>query len=341
MKKSDNRKLNSEEQLHLSKQVVHLRLQGKSNKEIAEATGYSYSHISVIWGKYSKGILNLDASGPKVRGRKLGDKRKLTETQEERIKNLLIDHSPAQLGLSDTSWLWTTETIRLLIEQVLLMDVPMRTISEYRKRWGFLPQKPTDREPKIDPKLFLRWEKTEYKDIVGRIKKDKAEIHWFDCAEIKSNIKMLSTITNRGKFRFMLCRGSITPSDYFMFFERLIKDCKRNVFLVLYNHQMLHSECLNSFFGNARKKARIELFYIPSDLPEHNPIEESSTAISMGILIKEKEERPASITKNFSDRIISMVNKNVGKGPILEKMKFRAKNSAQVRKSKRRMKPTI
>jgi transposase len=287
------------------------------------------------------GELDLAAPGPKIRGRKAGDKRKLTSEQDKKIMDLLIDHSPAQLGLKNASWLWTSKTIRLLVEQELQMDVPIRTIYEYRKRWGFLPQKPTDREPTQNPELFRNWEMTEYKDIVDRIKKDKAEIHWFDCAEIKSNIKMLSTITSRNKSRFMLCRGSITPRDYYMFFERLIKDCKRNVFLVLYNHEMLHSELLNGFFGNSRKKSRIELFYIPSELPEHNPIEESLPAISMDILIKEKQKRRVSITKNFSERNIGMVNKNVGIGPILEKMKFRAKISAQVRKSKRKMKPTI
>jgi transposase len=287
------------------------------------------------------GKLDLGAPEHEKRSRKAGDKRKLTSEQDKKIMDLLIDHSPAQLGLKNASWLWTSKTIRLLVEQELQMDVPIRTIYEYRKRWGFLPQKPTDREPMQNPELFRNWEMTDYKDIVDRIKKDKAEIHWFDCAEIKSNIKMLSTITSRNKSRFMLCRGSITPSDYYMFFERLSNDCKRNVFLVLYNHQMLHSECLNSFFGNVRNKARIELFYIPSDLPEHNPIEESLPAIPMDILIKEKEERRASMTKNFSEPNIGMVNKNVGKKPILEKMKFRAKNSAQVRKSKRKLKPTI
>ncbi len=287
------------------------------------------------------GKLDLGAPEHEKCGRKAGDKRKLTSEQDKTIMDLLIDHSPAQLGLKSASWLWTSNTIRLLVEQELQMDVPIRTIYEYRKRWGFLPQKPTDRESTQNKELVRHWELTEYKDIVGRIKKDKAEIHWFDCAEIKSNIKMLSTITNRNKSRFMLCRGSITPRDYYMFFERLIKDCKRNVFLVLYNHQMLHSELLNGFFGNSRKKPRIELFYIPSELPKHNPIEEPSSSISMDILIKEKEERRASMTKNFSEPNIGMVNKNVGKKPIIEKKKFRAKNSAQVRKSKRRLKPTI
>ena len=185
------------------------------------------------------GKLNLAAPQLVKRGRKIGEQRKLTSEQDEKIMDLLIDYLPEQLGLSDASWLWTNKTIRLLIEQQLEMDVPLRTISDYRKRWGFLPRKPTYRTSRQDKKKFRDWKEKEYREIVGRIKKEKAEIHWFDCAEIKGDVTMISTINNRGKFRFMLRREPVTPNDYARFFYRLAKDCKLNIFLILYDHKMM------------------------------------------------------------------------------------------------------
>ena len=39
--------------------------------------------------------------------------------------------------------LWTRDAVRQLIQQEAGFDMPIRTVGEYLKRWGFTPQKPT------------------------------------------------------------------------------------------------------------------------------------------------------------------------------------------------------
>jgi transposase len=296
MKMTDNRKLSPEEQQQLRSQVVRLRQQGKSNREISETLGYCYSHISTIWKEFKEGVLDLDAPKPKVRGRRLGDKRKLNADQEARIINVLIDNSPAQLKLNHVSWLWTSKSIRLAIKQELGVEMPFRTISEYLKKWGFTPQKPTDRGSEQNKELSEHWLRTEYPEIVARIRKEKAEIHWFDYTEVKiglgelsdkegvsenylivdkSSINMISTISNRGKSRFVLFRKPMTPSDVQLFLGLLAKDCNRNIFLILYNNpvfhtmHLLHNRVENEEFS-LRHGLKIIFRFLPSNLPEHN-----------------------------------------------------------------------
>ena len=51
----------------------------------------------------------------------------------------------------------------------------------------------------------------------------------------KSRINMISSITNRGKVRFMLYRETMTAKVLIKFMSRLIKDADRKVFLILDN----------------------------------------------------------------------------------------------------------
>ena len=58
------------------------------------------------------------------------------------------------------------------------VDLPLRTISDYLKRWGFTPQKPVKRAYEQDPKKVAHWLETTYPGIAGQAKREKAEIHW-------------------------------------------------------------------------------------------------------------------------------------------------------------------
>ena len=226
----DARTLNQQTQYELRKQVVRLREKGLDNKTISEIVGLSQCHISTICKKYERG--GLDAIKPGLRGRRHGAQRELTAEQEVGIQKLLVDKTPDQLKLSFA--LWTRDAVRLAIKQIYGRDLPLRTISDYLKRWGFTPQKPTKRAYEQNPKLVAQWHETVYPEIQARAKQEKAEIHWGDETGIqndaynakgfapkgktpvvrinatKSRVNMISSITNRGKVRFMLYRENMT-----------------------------------------------------------------------------------------------------------------------------------
>lgn len=291
MNTTDARKLNQQAQYELRKQVVRLREKGLDNKAISEIVGLSQCHISTICKKYERG--GLDAIKPGLRGRRHGAQRELTSEQEIHIQKLLVDKTPDQLKLSFA--LWTRDAVRLAIKQIYGRDLPLRTITDYLKRWGFTPQKPTKRAYEQNPKLVAQWHETVYPGIQARAKQEKAEIHWGDETGIqndaynakgfapkgktpvvrinatKSRVNMISSITNRGKVRFMLYKENMTSQVLIKFMSRLIKGADRKVFLILDNLRVHHSKVVKTWLEE--NKEQIEVFYLPSYSPELNPDE--------------------------------------------------------------------
>jgi len=287
----DARTLNQQTQYELRKQVVRLREKGLDNKTISEIVGLSQCHISTICKKYERG--GLDAIKPGLRGRRHGAQRELTAEQEVGIQKLLVDKTPDQLKLSFA--LWTRDAVRLAIKQIYGRDLPLRTISDYLKRWGFTPQKPTKRAYEQNPKLVAQWHETVYPEIQARAKQEKAEIHWGDETGIqndaynakgfapkgktpvvrinatKSRVNMISSITNRGKVRFMLYQENMTSQILIKFMSRLVKSADRKVFLILDNLRVHHSKAVKAWLEEHEEE--IAVFYLPSYSPELNPDE--------------------------------------------------------------------
>lgn len=174
MEKKDARTHNQETQFELRKQIIRLRKKRLDNKSVTDMVGISATHCSTIWQKYFKG--GMDAIRPGVRGRRHGDKRRLTEEQEEAAQSMLIDKAPDQLKLPFA--LWTREAVHLAVKKKYGLVLPMRTITDYLKRWGFTPQKPVKRAYEQDSQKIQSWLNDEYPAIATRAKEEKAEIHW-------------------------------------------------------------------------------------------------------------------------------------------------------------------
>jgi transposase len=172
MEKIDARKHSPKTQFEIRKQVVRLRKQGIANKTIAEGLGITERTASGIWQKF----LREGESAIKLgrRGRRKGEQRKLTDEQESQIKKAITDKTPDQLKLSYA--LWNREAIQLLMKQQLKLDVPVRTITDYLKRWGFSFQKPAKQAYEQKPEAVQKWLDEDYPVIKEQAKQDKAEI---------------------------------------------------------------------------------------------------------------------------------------------------------------------
>ncbi|MCL2346155.1 MAG: winged helix-turn-helix domain-containing protein [Desulfobulbus sp.] len=86
---------------------------------------------------------NLQALTPKPTGRAPGEQRRLSAEQELHIQRLICKNRPEQLKLSFA--LWTRGAVLLLMQQEFGIDLPIRTMGEYLKHWGFTPQRPIKR----------------------------------------------------------------------------------------------------------------------------------------------------------------------------------------------------
>lgn len=281
MRKLDIRTVKPKDQLKLRQRVILLHGAGKSNLEISKVVGYCYSHVSTLIQKYKKGLLDIDSLEPKARGSKHGNKRKLTIEQEKKLKEILIDTSPAKLKYH--TGLWSRENIRKVIEDEFGVTMPLRTITDYLKRWGITPKKPAEGASKQNMKAFKLWVETDYPDIVKRSKKENAVIQWVNYADveresgnewnftdnktshanaIKRNVRMLSIITSRGEYNFKLFRGKLTSPIFRSFLSCLTHNNSRKIFLILRHHQVHESDLVNYFFCSS-KGSMIEIFYLP------------------------------------------------------------------------------
>ncbi len=173
--------------------------------------------------------------------------------------------------------------------------MPIRTVGEYLKRWGFTPQKPVKWAKEQSSSAVARWLLTEYPAIASRAKREHGEIHWGDETGLQTGanvekgyspkgktpvvrqtakrerINMISSITNQGQVRFMFYRDNMNSKRLIEFMRRLSKDAGRKVFLILDNLKVHHSKVVKDWLEENKEK--IEVFYLPSYSPELNPDE--------------------------------------------------------------------
>lgn len=76
--------------------------------------------------------------------------------------------------------LWSRAAVLLLVKQEFGIDLPIRTMGEYLKRWGFTPQRPIKKAYEQRPEAVQQWLKQEYPAIADLARVQDAEIHWGD-----------------------------------------------------------------------------------------------------------------------------------------------------------------
>lgn len=82
---------------------------------------------------------------------------------------------------------------------------------------------------------------------------------------------MISSVTNQGKVRWMIYRDSFNAAVFIKFMGRLIKETKRKIILIVDNLRVHHCKPVKAWV--AQHANEIELAFLPSYSPEHNPDE--------------------------------------------------------------------
>ncbi|HIK12278.1 MAG TPA: winged helix-turn-helix domain-containing protein [Oscillatoriaceae cyanobacterium M33_DOE_052] len=120
--------------------------------------------VSDWWQQYQE--FGEIALNQQERGRNVGEGRTLTQEQENRIQQLMQEHFPEDLEIDRA--LWTRRAVQQLIEQVYEVQMPIRTVGEYLKRWGYTPQKPLKQAYEQDPEAVEEWLEQTYLEIEQR-----------------------------------------------------------------------------------------------------------------------------------------------------------------------------
>jgi transposase len=265
--------------------------QGYNETEVAEILGVARETVSRWWVAYtSEGVEAL----PQERtGRPVGSGRTLSDEQGKHLQDLIDHHSPEQLGVAAP--LWNRKAVRDLIGKEFGIDMPVRTVGEYLKRWGYTLKRPRRHSSDQDPVEVRTWLEETYPLIEAQAKQEDAEIHWCDetgaaadehpgygyarrgqaaTAEVPdSHIRanLISTITNQGTVRFMTYTQTMTAALFITFLGRLLRSVSKKVLLIV-DRLPAHVKAEVDEWVEARPQ-QIEVFYLPSHAPELNPDE--------------------------------------------------------------------
>ena len=292
MEKEDARKLSAGEQHERRRQVIRAHKRGRTRSQIAVEVGLSHTAVSKTIARYEE--LGMAALGPRTRGRRSGEDRVLTPAQEESIQRTICDKRPEQLKMDFA--LWSRAAVMPLIKRELGIGLHVRSVGKYLARWGFTPQKPIKRAYEQSPAAVRDWLDNRYPEIAQRARQEGAEVHWGEETALvntdvrgrgpaprgktpvamavggtRQKLSMIASVTNQGKARWMIIDGAFSHEKLIEFFESLVKDAGKKIFLILDNLGVHHCKPVKARLAQNRDK--MEVFYLPSYSPELNPEE--------------------------------------------------------------------
>ena len=291
-KKRDGRKLSKPQQEQARRQAMRLLDAGWTQQRVSQAVGVGERTVRQ-WVNYRRAH-GLKALVRDERGRKPGHGRTLSAAQEKGIRRRILDQTPDQLKLPFA--LWTRKAVSQLIQRRHGLRLPVRTLGEYLKRWGFTVQKPVQKALEQKPAAVRRWLRQEYPAIVTQAKAEGAEIYWGDqtgCNNQPNAVRgyapqgrtpqvrrsarrftrsVMSAVTNRGSLRWMVYKGGLNAPRLIGFLGRLVRQAHgRKVCLILDNLRVHHSAPVKDWL--AEHAGAITVHHLPSYSPELNPDE--------------------------------------------------------------------
>jgi len=283
MNPEDARRLSPAEQHERRRQVIRAYKRKLTKRQIARDVGLSYPATCKIIDRYNAG--GMAALVPRTRGRRTGDQRALTAEQEASVRQTLCDKRPEQLKMEFA--LWSRAAVMEWIERECGVRLHLRSVGKYLARWGFTPQKPIKRAYEQSPEAVRTWLDDTYPAIAERAKSEGAEIHWGDETALvntdvrgrsyapqgktpvamavggtRQKLSMLASVTNQGKARWMIIDGAFNHEKLIEFFEALVADTERKVFLILDNLGVHHCKPVKQWL--AEHSDQMEVFYLPS-----------------------------------------------------------------------------
>ena len=308
-------------QAYIRKQAVKSVIDKKMKvKDVAQCFNVAEKTV-YRWVKAFKDT-GAEAFKKKTRGRSKGSGSQLNDEQSKAIQNFIKDKDPEQLKLPFA--LWTRKAVRDLIQEQFGIELPMRTVGDYLKRWGFTPQKPRRKSYEQQPEAVKKWLDTEYPKIKGEAIAEGAEIHWGDetgctnsisharsyapkgetptlvmSTKKKMKVNMISSISNQGKVFFDIHEGKINSAEFISFMKKLIRSVDKKVYFIVDNLPQHHSKLVKDWLN--ANEASIKLFYLPSYSPELNPDEYLNCDLKRGMNKKKMPKDTTQLKNNATD----------------------------------------
>ena len=259
--------------------------EGRSRAEVGRLLGVTRETVG-RWVKAHRrgGERALDA---RRRGRRRGHT-KLGEARQRGIAGLVAGQTPDRLRLPGL--LWTRALVRELIGREFGIELGEDTVGRYLRAWGVSPQQPMRRADEQSEEAVRRWLEVDYPRLVGRARRERAEILWADGSGLRCDhgagrtwapigqtpvtkgtgprfaANMIAAISNTGTLRFGVFEGKFTGPVFLDFLRRLVKDNNgRKIVLIVGGHRAHRARIVRDWVG--AHPELIELQFLPGYTP--------------------------------------------------------------------------
>ncbi len=312
--RQDARKLDHKTLEEMRIRAVKQVQSGVSPEDITRSLGLSGPTIYNWLASYREG--GWDALKAKsIPGRP----KKLNGKKLKWIYDTIVQKSPLQFRFEFA--LWTREMIQEIIFKKFKIRLGLSSVSRLLKQLGLTCQRPIFKAWQQNSQQVSNWLKKVFPKIKSRAQLEKADIYFADEAGIRSDyhsgttwapkgetpvvsatgarfsVNMISAVSPRGDFRFMVVEGGVNSAVFVDFLKRLMVGSKKKIFLIVDGYPAHKSKKAKQFIAD--QKGKLELFYLPPYSPELNPDELAWNTLKNGIVgrstVKSKDELKSKV----------------------------------------------
>lgn len=286
---SDGRKLDHHTLQVLRQQAVKAVREGQAVADVAKAFGLNIRTVFDWLAKFAAGGQNALLAKP-IPGRPP----KISAEEMRWIARAVTDHTPQQFKFA--FGLWTLSLLRELIHREFGKSLSLESVRRVMKLLGFSAQKPLYQAWQQDPVQVKQWEGETYPAIKAEARAAGATIYFADEAGIRSDyhtgttwapvgqtpvvevtgrrfsFNMISAVSPRGDFRFMIHDGAVDAAVFREFLRRLMVGADKPVFVVVDGHSIHKAKLVRDYVASLH--GTLKLFYLPPYSPHLNPDEQ-------------------------------------------------------------------
>jgi len=210
------------------------------------------------------------------------------------IAETVRDKAPWQMKFE--FGLWTLSLIGEVIYREFGKRLSIGSLSRVMRILGYTPQKPKYLAWQQDPILVEAWRTEIFPQVKEEARKTGAVIYFADEAGIRSDyragttwapqgqtptvqvtgrrfgLNMISAVSNRGDFRFMVQEGTVTADVFREFLKRLLMGSDQPMILVVDGHPVHKSKKVKEFVE--AQEGKLKLVILPPYSPQLNPDEQ-------------------------------------------------------------------
>jgi len=292
----------------MRQQAVKAIREGQDVSSVASAYGVNVRSVFRWLADFANGGQNALLAKP-ISGRPP----KVSEEEMRWLAQAVKDNTPLQFKFA--FGLWTLSLIAAPIERQFRKKLSLASVSRIMKLLGFSVQEPLYQAWQQDATLVRTWEAEIYPAIRAEAKAKGATIYFADESGIRSDyhagttwapvgetpvvevtgrrfsLNMISAVSPRGEFRFMLHDGSVNADVFREFLKRLLIGKTAPVFLIADGHPIHKAKLIKEFV--VAQDGKLKLFYLSPYSPQLNPDEQVWAHVKRQVsrqLVQSKDE---------------------------------------------------